>query len=86
MNNLSMKIAKAYEGVLSRNLTKSQFDSVMNEGVHPDQYLDANMILEEAFIKVMGRDSDLETTDLDLLNDSIRIFHNDFCLINSNII
>lgn len=86
MNDLSMKIAKAYEVSLSRNLTKPQFDSVMKEGVHPDQYLDANMILEQAFIKVMGRDSDLETTDLDLLNDSIRIFYNDFCLINSNII
>lgn len=86
MDNLAIKIAKAYEGVLSQNLTKLQFDSVMKKGVHPDQYLDANMILEEAFTKVMGRDSDLETEDLDLLNESIRTFYNDFCIINSNII
>lgn len=87
MQTLAFRVADEYRDILRGKLTEMQFDSVLHEGIHPENYLDANMTLEEAFIKVMGRESDLANdSDIDLLNDSARIFYNDFCLINSNII
>lgn len=87
MRSLAFKIADEYRDVLRGRLTELQFDSVMHKGIHPEDYLDANMTLEDAFIRVMGRESHLsDDADIDLLNEAIRIFHNEFCLINSNIV
>ena len=87
MSYLSMKIAEEYRDVLRGKLTKLQFDSVLHEGIHPENYLDANIALEDAFIKVMCRESDVSSdTDTYLLNSAVSIFYNEFCLINSNII
>lgn len=87
MSYLSMKIADEYREVLRGKLNKLQFDSVLTSGIHPEEYLDANMALEEAFIKVMSRESDVSSDiDIYLLNSALDIFHNEFCFINSNII
>jgi hypothetical protein len=80
-------LAFEYLTLLKKNLSADQFYQIMEKGAHPDQYIDANMILEEAFIKGMGRESDLSNdSDLALMNEAIRFFHNNFCLINSNIV
>lgn len=49
------KLAKEFCRILRRDLDKKQMKAIITGDKHPDDYLDANMTMDEAFLNITGR-------------------------------
>lgn len=92
-NNMSaqpanMLIALAFRDVLREQLTPDEFISVLMGEKHPDDLLDANVAMSEAFKRVIGRHAytlmDFEESDGSITPDNDRQLQSETDIFNGS--